>query len=448
MPKRKPKEEAEEGKKSKADRVGSLVDDVGGSLGVRPVKLYKGTFVSNTFSSGSLAFDLILGGGYGIGRWISLYGPSGSGKSTLVYTAIAMLQRIGCPQLLFDHEGSLDPTLMQEIGVTLHRKAGFFYLPADVGELTFRFIRRMLKQLPDVTDEQRAKMLKPRMVFFIDSLAAMIAQQVDEDDEKESMAVQARMFSRYIPIVRGLLFRKGCTVIVTNQIREAPMSFGNPEREPGGNAPQFYPDVRVRIAKHSAPKATGGEKQESFAFKSEESLYRGGGTDKFVYTKVKTQKNKMFSPFLETELRINLGRGLDPIQDGVSYLEMTGQLTGSAGNYTISLDGEDKIKAKGWLNLGKIVSTPEFRAKCREQLRSNKAFEMFFEVQSGRVLADAEKKGDDPLAIYSLSDDYEEPDEDEDEEDTKRDSKKVKRKAKKLLKAIKKFKKGKKGKKG
>lgn len=427
----------------RSEKVGTLVDEVAASLKVRPVKLYRGSYASNTFSSGSLALDLILGGGFGIGRWTSIFGPAQSGKSTLIYTIIAVLQRLGCPQILFDHEGSIDPTLLQSIGVTLHRKKGFYYLPADVGELTFRFIRRMLKQLPDLTDEQRAKMTKPRLVFLIDSIAAMVAQAMDEDDEKESIAQQARMFSKYIPIVKGLCAIKGCSVIATNQIREAPMAFGNPEREPGGNAPQFYPDCRVRISKHSAPKATGGEKQGSFAFKEEASLYRGGGTDRFVYTKVKTVKNKMFSPFLEAEMRINLGRGFDPIQDGYSYLELTGQITGSAGNYTISLDEDDKIKVKGWEKLGRIISTPEFREKCREQITSNKAFEMFFEVQSGRILSEAEEKGEDPLAIYSLS---EEDDSDDEEKVTKKHKKKFKKGAKKVDKVVKSIKRMEKGK--
>jgi recombination protein RecA len=400
------KEEKEKGKeegKGKIQRTDELVSEVGTSLGIVPVNLYRGKFVSNTFSSGSLCLDLILGGGYGIGRWTSLFGPPASGKSTLLYTAMAVLQSLGCPQLVFDHEGSIDPTLLQNIGVILHKKRGFFYLPADVGELTFRFIRRTLKQLPDLTDKQRQNLVLPRMVFFIDSIASMVAQAVDENDEKESMAQQARMLSRYIPQVRSLLSIKGCSVLASNQIREAPMAFGNPEREPGGNAPQFYPDCRIRIAKHSAPKASGGEAQGSFSFKEEDSLYRGGGKDRFIYTKARTVKNRMFSPFLDTEMRINLGRGLDPIQDALSYLELTGQITGSGGNYRITLGKEVEIKAKGWLKMGRIVSTPKFRELCRAQIRSNEAFERYFEVQNGRLLNEVEKKGADPLAIYSLA---------------------------------------------
>lgn len=406
------KAEKEEQTKTKKKNLSSeeldqIITDVGISLKTKPISLYRGNYIANTFSSGSLSLDLILGGGYGIGRWVSIFGPSASGKSSLIYTAMAILQRLNCPQIVFDHEGSIDPVYMKSIGVSLHKKRGFYYLPSDVGELTFRFMRRFLKQLPDLDDEQRKNLSRPRAVFFLDSIAAMIAQAMDENDSANTQAQLAIMLSKMIPRVKNLLAIKGCTVIATNQIREAPMSFGNPEREPGGNAPAFYPDCRIRIAKHSAPKAGAGEQQGSFSFKEEESLYKGGGVDRFVYTKARTVKNRMFSPFLDTELRINLGRGLDPIQDAVSYLEMTGQLVGSGGNYTISLDGEEKVKAHGWLALGRIVCTPEFRRKCREQMQSNKAFKMFFEVQSGRAIDQVEEKGEDPLAIYSLADEEE-----------------------------------------
>ena len=47
-----------------------------------------------TFSSGSINLDDILGGGYPRGRVIEIYGPESSGKTTLALHAIAEIQRI------------------------------------------------------------------------------------------------------------------------------------------------------------------------------------------------------------------------------------------------------------------------------------------------------------------------------------------------------------------
>ena len=45
------------------------------------------------FSSGSLALDLALGGGYPKGRIIEIYGPESSGKTTLALHAISEIQK-------------------------------------------------------------------------------------------------------------------------------------------------------------------------------------------------------------------------------------------------------------------------------------------------------------------------------------------------------------------
>lgn len=382
--------------------------EVGKSLNIKPVNLVRGSYSANTFSTGLLSLDLILGGGYGIGRWVSIYGPSGAGKSTLVYTAMAMLQRLHCPQIVFDHEGSLDPMYCHSIGVSMLPSAGFICFPADVGEHTFRYIRRYLKQLPDLSDEERMSLVVPRAVFFIDSLAAMVPEALDEKDDDATIAMQGRMFSKFIPLVRSLLMLKGCTVIATNQLRSKPMSFGNPEVEPGGNAVQFYPDMRLRMSSFAPPlKKDKDGKQEkpesgSYSYKEEPSIFYGGGTDRFTYSRIVTKKNKQFTPYLTVEMRINLGRGFDAIMDGHEYLDMTGQLTGSGGNYTIHLRGEEPIKVHGWGKMARIVAHPLFRAKCRAQIRSNIAFEMFFEVNRGREKGE-ESRGEDPVAVYSLS---------------------------------------------
>ena len=47
------------------------------------------------FSSGSLALDLALGGGYPKGRIIEIYGPESSGKTTLALHAISEIQKQG-----------------------------------------------------------------------------------------------------------------------------------------------------------------------------------------------------------------------------------------------------------------------------------------------------------------------------------------------------------------
>jgi recombination protein RecA len=48
-----------------------------------------------TSSTGSLTYDLALGGGYPRGRVIEIYGPESSGKTTLALHAVAEIQKNG-----------------------------------------------------------------------------------------------------------------------------------------------------------------------------------------------------------------------------------------------------------------------------------------------------------------------------------------------------------------
>ena len=75
------------------------------------------------FSSGSLALDLALGGGFPKGRIIEIYGPESSGKTTLALHAIAEIQKQGGKAAFIDAEHALDPAYARKIGVGVYKKA-------------------------------------------------------------------------------------------------------------------------------------------------------------------------------------------------------------------------------------------------------------------------------------------------------------------------------------
>lgn len=303
----------------------------------------------------------------------------------------------------FVSHNSIDPVYMRNIGVKLLKSAGYYNIPADVGEHTYRFIRRVLKRMPDV---ERKELNVPTMVFFIDSLKAMVPEIIDEDDEKNPMGLAARMHRHYMPAVRSLLRRKGATVIATNQISQNIGGYGAPETEPGGQAVQFYPDIRLRIGRHSPKLSTPGcpasAKIHSGGYIKEDSIWPGGGHDKMVWTTIRTLKNRQFAPYQEGELRLNLGRGLDPIMDAYSFLEMTGQVEMHKGQKPeLKVDGwkNKNGKALEWFSFGQIVASAEFRDYLRGQLKDNTAFDLYFQVTVGRSGSSEFKHGRDPLAL-------------------------------------------------
>lgn len=72
-----------------------------------------------TSSSGSIALDDALGGGYAKGRIIEIYGPESSGKTTLTLHAIAEVQKAGGVAAFVDAEHALDPEYARKIGVNI-----------------------------------------------------------------------------------------------------------------------------------------------------------------------------------------------------------------------------------------------------------------------------------------------------------------------------------------
>ena len=61
-----------------------------------------------TTPTGVMSFDLALGGGFGVGRIIEIYGKESSGKTTLSLLAIAEAQKSGKVCGFIDVEQALD----------------------------------------------------------------------------------------------------------------------------------------------------------------------------------------------------------------------------------------------------------------------------------------------------------------------------------------------------
>lgn len=365
------------------------------ALDMKAVNLQRGSYVTNSVHTGALSLDLILGGGWPGGRWSVAFGPEGSGKSTLSFFAIAAAIRQKIPVFHFDYEGAADPSYMTRIKVKIDwlkeiaakQRIYYRYVQPETGEQVFRFIHRMLQRLPDRSPEDGI----PAM-FVIDSLPFMTPERRYENDESSPMAQQAKMFADNIGLIRGPLRKKNCVLYAVNQIRLRPgVTHGNPEYEPGGETPKFASDLRLRVSKRSIPDGKGPIE--------EEPCWDGKGSDRYIYSIMRTIKNRGFSPFRETWMRIwfeeagQPGRGIDPVYDTYQYLNMTGQLKLKKGYYNIDVDGFKGDKRLTWEQFKALILDPAARKEegtnlrqiCRAQFPSNEAFERYFGEFGGKV---------------------------------------------------------------
>ncbi|KRN50800.1 recombinase A [Kandleria vitulina DSM 20405] len=284
--------------------------------------------------SGSLTLDLALGiGGYPKGRIIEIYGPESSGKTTLTLHAIAECQKQGGKAAFIDAEHAIDPVYAKNLGV-------------DVDEL-------ILSQ-PDSGEQglEIAEMLVRSGVIdlvVVDSVAALVPQvELDGEMSDQNMGLQARLMSKALRKLSGIMNKTSCTVIFINQLREKiGVMFGNPETTTGGRALKFYSSVRIEIRRSEQIKISGdvvGNKAN-----------------------IKVVKNKVAPPFKTTQVDIIYGKGIS--HDG-EVLDLATQYdiiekSGAWYAYKGEKIGQGRENAKSYLN-----DHPEIMEEVETQVRA------------------------------------------------------------------------------
>lgn len=231
----------------------------------------------DSIPTGSLLLDSALGvGGYPKGRIVEIYGPESSGKTTLALHAIAEIQKKGGRAAFVDAEHSIDPVYAKNLGINIDE---LILSQPDSGEQALEIVD-MLAQSGAID------------LIIVDSVAALVPQaELDGVMSDNQVGLQARLMSKGMRKLAGVLSKSKCTVIFINQLREkVGVMYGNPETTTGGRALKFYASVRLDIRRSEAIK-DGNDLIGNIAV-------------------IKVVKNKVAAPFKSCKVDIIYGHGI------------------------------------------------------------------------------------------------------------------------------------------
>ena len=236
--------------------------------------------------SGSIKIDKILGiGGYPKGRIIEIYGNESCGKTTLALQAIASCQSIGGKCAYLDLEHALDAKFCIANGIDLSK---LLLAQPDSGEQTFQLISALIKT--GMID-----------LIVVDSVAAIVPEsEVEGKFSDQTIGLQARIMSKGLRVIQGLLSKYNTTIIFINQIREkVGVFYGSNEITTGGRALKFYSSIRLELRRAE--------------------LIKNGSECIGIKTLAKVVKNKLAPPLNKAYIDIYFDQGINHNEEIIQY---------------------------------------------------------------------------------------------------------------------------------
>ena len=250
-------------------------------------------------TSGGTILDLILGGGWGLGRVANIVGDKSSGKTLLAIEACANFARAFSTQIAYrETEAAFDLPYARSMG-----------MPSCVDwgnpEEPLRTVEDLERDLTAWLDKQSAKTPSLYIVDSLDALSseAELKREVGEGTYgQEKPKAMSKMFRALIRTIE----HKNCCVLIVSQIRDKiGVTFGETKTRSGGRALDFYSSQVVWLSE----------------LKKISRVHTGVTRVVGVEVLARNKKNKLGRAYRQGEFSILFNYGVDDEQSMLDWLK-------------------------------------------------------------------------------------------------------------------------------
>lgn len=251
-------------------------------------------------STGCCVLNLVLGGGYPVGRCINIVGDKSTGKTLLAIEAMVNFQRHfknNCLVVYNETEAAFDSDYAASLG-----------MPMDMVEMVSdcSTVEDLHDHIKATIDKSKEKDLP--VLYVVDSLDAL-SDEAEMDrgirDGTYGMGKQKKMSELFRRLVRQMNGSKMLFIVISQIRTKIGNTFGTKIARSGGRALDFYASQVIYL--HHIGRIT----------KTIEKVKREVGVD----VRAKCEKNKVGKPLRQCQFPILFGYGVDDVYANLLWLK-------------------------------------------------------------------------------------------------------------------------------
>jgi protein RecA len=292
------------------------------------------------------------GGGLPEGRIIEIFGPPSIGKSHIATQIARSTQQMGGIIVYIDTENATSVDNLRMLGVDVAKR--FVYVDTHCTEEVLSITEKTILKAKAMDKDV------PVTVIW-DSVAATSPKaELLGDYDKETIGLQARVISKGMRKITGVIGQTNSLFVILNQIRtKVGVMYGDPTTTPGGKAIPFHSSIRIKLG-------AGQQIKE--------------GDDVIgINVSAKTIKNKVAPPFRKVNFQIHFGKGIVEHEELFDLLRKHGEEIINNKSISVSGVGQWRRLQITCVQTGELLVEKKFRKKEFDIVMKNPEFKPFID---------------------------------------------------------------------